>query len=184
MEDEAIVDLYWQRSERAIQETDEKYGPYCRSISFRILSDKEDAEECVSDTFLTLWNRLPPERPRSLRAFAAAVTRNLSLKRMRGRTAQKRGGELQTALEELDEVLSSPISVEREVENRELIGEIERFLHTLSRDDRIIFMGRYWLFAPVAEIAQRLGCTQGRVKTSLYRSRQKLQEHLKKEGLL
>ncbi|MDY3860015.1 MAG: sigma-70 family RNA polymerase sigma factor [Candidatus Limivicinus sp.] len=185
MEDGKIIDLYWQRSQSAIEETDNKYGRQLRGISFNILSDSGDAEECLYDTYMALWNSLPPNRPRRLRAYAAAIVRNLSLKRVRDRCSKKRCcGELELALDELDGCLGSSYSVEREYEFRELAEEISKFLYTLSADDRRIFMCRYWAFAPVAEIAKKLGFPQSKVKSSLYRTRGKLQKYLTKEGLI
>ena len=185
MEDEKIIALYWQRDQSAIDETDKKYGVQLRGLSYGILSDREDAEECVSDTYMAVWNSLPPQRPQRLRAYAAAIVRNLSLRRVRDRYSKKRGGgEVALALEELEDCLCSQVSVEREYEQKELAWKIEEFLRTLSADDRRIFMCRYWGFAPVAEIAQKLGCPQSKVKSSLHRTRGKLQKYLTKEGLI
>lgn len=177
MEDEKIIALYWQRDQSAIDETDRKYGVQLRGLSYGILSDREDAEECVSDTYMAVWNSLPPQRPKQLRAYAAAIVRN--------RYSKKRGGGgVALVLEELEDCLCSQTSVEREYEQKELAGKIEEFLRTLSADDRRIFMCRYWGFAPVAEIAQKLGCPQSKVKSSLHRTRGKLQKYLTKEGLI
>ena len=185
MQDEKIIALYWQRDQSAIDETDKKYGVQLRGLSYGILSDREDAEECVSDTYMAVWNSLPPQRPKRLRAYAAAIVRNLSLRRVRDRYSKKRGGgEVALALEELEDCLCSQTNVECEYEQKELAGKIEEFLRTFSADDRRIFMCRYWGFAPVAEIAQKLGCPQSKVKSSLHRTRGKLQKYLTKEGLI
>ena len=170
MEDERIIDLYWQRSQEAISRTDEKYGRLCTKISLNILSNAQDAEECVSDTYMALWNSIPPQRPTCFQAFAAAIVRNLSLMKLREQYAQKRGsGEFDLVLDELKE---------------EFAAAVNQFLCTLSADDRNIFVCRYWLFAPIADIASRLKCSQSKVKTSLFRTRQKLRLYLSKEGLL
>ena len=133
MQDEKIIALYWQRDQSAIDETDKKYGVQLRGLSYGILSDREDAEECVSDTYMAVWNSLPPQRPKRLRAYAAAIVRNLSLRRVRDRYSKKRGGgEVALALEELEDCLCSQASVEREYEQKELAGKIEEFLRTLS----------------------------------------------------
>ena len=185
MDDTGIIELYWQRDEAAVSATDDKYGALLRTLSQGIVSSREDAEECVSDTYLALWNAMPPNRPARLRAYAAAIVRNLSLRRVRDRYSKKRGGgEVTLVLEELEDCLCSQVSVEREYEQKELAGKIEEFLRTLSADDRRIFMCRYWGFAPVAQIAQKLGCPQSKVKSSLHRTRGKLQKYLTKEGLI
>ena len=185
MEDTQIIALYWQRSSDAIRASEEAYGAYCFTVANRIVDNREDAEECVSDTYMAVWNSLPPQRPKRLRAYAAAIVRNLSLRRVRDRYSKKRGGgEVALVLEELEDCLCSQVSVEREYEQKELAGKIEAFMRTLSADDRRIFMCLYWGFAPVAEIAQKLGCPQSKVKSSLHRTRGKLQKYLTKEGLI
>ena len=162
MEDERIIDLYWQRSQEAISRTDEKYGRLCTKISLNILSNAQDAEECVSDTYMALWNSIPPQRPTCFQAFAAAIVRNLSLMKLREQYARKRGGG----------------------ERKEFAAAVNQFLCTLSADDRNIFVCRYWFFASIADIALRFKCSQSKVKTSLFRTRQKLRLYLSKEGLL
>ena len=139
MEDERIIDLYWQRSQEAISRTDEKYGRLCTKISLNILSNAQDAEEC---------------------------------------------GEFDLVLDELKDTIASDDSVEAECERKEFAAAVNQFLCTLSADDRNIFVCRYWLFAPIADIASRLKCSQSKVKTSLFRTRQKLRLYLSKEGLL
>ena len=183
MDDEKIIDLYWRRDETAIACTDEKYGRLCRKISDSILENREDSEECVADTYYAVWNCIPPQRPDHFRAFISAITRNLSLKRLRSRSALKNGG-ADLALEELEELLASGTEVEREYELRELTQAIDKFLLTLRDTDRNIFMCRYWLFASTADIAERMGFSQSKVTTSLYRTRQKLRTYLKKEELI
>ena len=136
MEDEKIIALYWQRDQSAIDETDRKYGVQLRGLSYGILSDREDAEECVSDTYMAVWNSLPPQRPKRLRAYAAAIVRNLSLRRVRDRYSKKRGGgEVALVLEELEDCLCSQTSVEREYEQKELAGWEDRGVpaHTIRR---------------------------------------------------
>ena len=185
MEDIEIIELYWQRSQEAIGQTDSKYGGMCRGISYSILSSREDSEECVSDTYLTLWQRMPPERPGYLRAFIAAIVRNLSLKYLRSRRSIKRGGgEAMLALEELDQCLTSECSVEKSYEYKELTAAIENFLRSLSPADRDIFICRYWLFLPTAETAKRLRLSKSRVNTGLFRTRKKLADYLSREGFI
>ena len=185
MEDERIIDLYWQRNQEAISRTDEKYGGLCMNISLNILSNAQDAEECASDTYMALWNSIPPQRPQYFQAFVAAIVRNLSLMKLREQYARKRGGgELDLVLDELRDSVSSGDSVEAEYERKEFAAAVNQFLYTLSADDRNIFVCRYWLFAPIADIASRCKCSQSKVKTSLFRTRQKLRLYLSKEGLL
>ena len=185
MEDINIIDLYWRRSETAIDETDKKYGRYCRSIAYGILENSEDSEECVDDTYMATWNSLPPQRPKYFPAYLGRITRNLSLTRIRASLTQKRGaGEVAVAYDELSECVAGTTHIEREYEQKELIREVEQFLYSLSKEDRLMFMYRYWLAWPVADIAKKLGCTESRVKSALHRSRQKLRQHLVKEGLL
>ena len=185
MEDSGIIELYWQRSQEAITQTDIKYGRLCHRVSYNILANHEDSEECVSDTYLTVWNSLPPQRPSFLQAFVAAIARNISLKRLRDKCAQKRGGgELDLVLGELRDCLVSERSPEREYEQKELTQAIDEFLYSLSADSRYIFLCRYWLLLPVMEIARRLKCSKSKVTTSLYRTRQRLRQYLEKEELL
>ena len=184
MEDEKIIDLLWQRSESAIERIDQKYGRFCFSISNRILNNPQDAEECVSDTYLATWNQVPPKRPARLSVFLGRITRNLSISRWRKRTAQMRGGgELEIALEELEECIKSPWNMEREVERRELEAAIQAFCGKLSKQDRIIFLKRYYFLSDIREIAKEMGFSQAKVKSSLHRSREKLRKQLEKEAL-
>ena len=179
MEDERIIDLYWQRSQEAISRTDEKYGRLCTKISLNILSNAQDAEECVSDTYMALWNSIPPQRPTCFQAFAAAIVRNLSLMKLREQYARKRGGgEFDLVLDELKDTIASGDSVEAECERKEFAAAVNQFLCTLSADDRNIFVCRYWFFASIADIALRFKCSQSKVKTSLFRTRQKLRLYL------
>ena len=184
MEDAAIVDLYWQRSEEAIPETERKYGAYCQRIAYNVCADHGDAEECVNDTWLRAWNRMPSERPGLLSAFLGAITRNLALDRWRARHSLKRGGgEVPLALDELSDCVMGQSDPEREVEVKELEEAIDRFVNGLPEKDQVIFVSRYWFLATVAEIAQKAGCSQSRVKTTLFRLRKKLQTMLQEEGL-
>jgi len=185
VEDERILDLYWQRDQQAIESTDRAYGSHCRRLSYRIVANREDAEECVADAYLSLWNSIPPQRPSHLSAYLSSVVRNISISHIRRKCSARRGGGVfDTALEELSECLAGSCSVEKDYEAKELADRINSFLYTLSPDDRNIFMCRYWLVASTDEIAKRMGCSHSKVKTSLYRTRQKLNHYLIKEGLL
>ena len=185
MEDQQIVDLYWRRDADAIGETASKYGGYCRTIAQNILSDRQDAEECLNDTWMGAWNAMPPHRPRKLPAFLGKITRSIARDAVRARTAQKRGGgEYPAALEELGECVPSVPGADREVEDRELERMVDRFLHTLPERDCSVFLRRYWYGEGLAEIAASLGCGQGKVKSALFRIRKALRAYLEKEGVL
>ncbi len=185
MDDPQIVELYWQRSERAIPETAAKYGAYCQRIACNILSSPEDAEECVNDTWLRAWNTMPDQRPSRLGGYLGRLTRWLCLDRRRRDGRGKRGGgEYDLALEELDGCLAAPGNAETALEQAELTASVNRFLAGLRTEERTMFLARYYFGCPVAEIADRHSCGQSRVKTALYRTRKKLQTHLREEGYL
>lgn len=184
MEDKAIVELFWQRSDRAIAETEQKYGAYCHTIAYNICQDRRDAEECVNDTWFRAWNRMPDERPNALAAFLGAICRNFALDKYRsGRRKKRGGGETELALSELEECVSDPMNVERAVEEKEVLRALNAFLAALPEKERTIFVSRYWYVAPVSEIAERLGCSQGKVKMTLHRLRGRLRAALQEEGL-
>ena len=184
MEDAAIVDLYWAREERALEETAGKYGSYCRSIAYHILSSPEDTEECVNDTWLRAWNAMPPQRPSFLGAFLGKITRNLSLDRWKHSHAGKRGGgQLDAALDELGECIPAEGSVEQTLQDRELSRMLDSFLRQIPQKDSCIFLRRYWFMDGTAEIARRYQMAEGSVKSSLYRTRQKLRVYLEKAGV-
>ena len=184
MDDKAIIDLFFERSEQAIRELDTKYGKTCHKVSYNILNDQQDAEECVNDAYLGTWNAIPPQRPNPLLTFLCRIVRNLSIMRYHANTATKRNSAYDIALEELENCLSSGITVEDEVEGKLLVQTIEDFLDTLSRDSRVIFMRRYWFSDSYAEIAKQVGISEKTVSVRLTRIRNQLREHLTKEGML
>ena len=184
MEDWQIVELYWQRQSAAISETAAKYGAYCRTVAYNILSSAEDAEECVNDTYMSAWNAMPDKRPERLAPFLGKITRNHALSRMRSRARQKRGGgELALALEELDQCIPSRSDVEREVEQRELAAAVSAFIDGLPEPDRQVFVSRYWYLAPVDEIAEKFGFSRSKTASMLFRCRNRLKKILVQEGL-
>lgn len=184
MEDEAIYDLYWNRDEEAIHQTHLKYGAWCRGIALRILDIQEEAEECVNDTYLQVWNNIPPQRPNIFRAWLGRITRNLALSRYRRNHATKRGGgQTALALEELSECVSGRESAESQLENQEVAAVINRFLESLNQRQRTIFMRRYWHMASIGDIAKAYGMTESQVTSLLFRCRKKLREMLVKEGI-
>ncbi|MBR1780866.1 MAG: sigma-70 family RNA polymerase sigma factor [Oscillospiraceae bacterium] len=183
MEDTEIVALYWARNEAAIPATAEKYGPYCTTVALRILPLPQDAEECVNDTWLRTWNAVPPQRPALLRPFLAKITRNLAFDRYREATARKRGGgELPLALEELGECVSDR-DTEGEALAHELSAAIDAFLRALPRRERSIFLRRYFYVDSCADIARRFGLRESTVRVQLHRTRAKLRDFLREEGL-
>lgn len=185
MEDRQIIDLYWRRSESAISETAVKYGNYLHAIAYNILTSREDAQECVSDTYLAAWNRLPPQRPAILSAFLGKITRYISISRWRRRSADKRGGgEMPIALEELEACVADGMDVEAAYQRKETVAAVNRFLDTLGDEERNIFLRRYWFLDSAQDIAARYGISQSKVSTTLHRTRTKLRGCLEKEGLL
>lgn len=184
MEDSMIIQLYWDRSEHAISETASKYGPYLSTISRNILRSEEDAEECVNDTYLHTWNAIPPDRPSAFRVWLGRITRNLSLDRWRLGRAQKRGGdETELLLQELETCVPSPHTVEQSLADQELAALISAFLRRQKPESRRIFLRRYWYGDSLLDIAAGLGISEGKVKSSLFRSRGALRAYLEKEGV-
>lgn len=185
MLDAQIVDLFFARSEQAIQETDRKYGHFCFKIAWSILSNREDAEESVSDTYLAAWKCIPPTRPIQLGAYLAKITRHISLDRWRRRSAEKRGGgEVDLALEELEECIAGSDTAEGTLQRKELQAALNRFLEALPEQERGIFVSRYWYLRSVAEISEKTGASAGSIKTRLFRTRKKLRFFLEQEDLL
>lgn len=183
MDDAKIVQLYWDRNEQAIPATADKYGNYCTSIAKNILGNHEDAEECVNDTYMSAWNSMPPHRPGILSAFLGKITRNLSIKRYRHNTADKRGGGQATVVfDEIAEIVSGTDSAEQVIDRRELVTAIDTFLSVLSAEKRGIFVRRYWYFDSVSEIASRFGMTENNVSVTLNRIRLKLHNYLLERG--
>ena len=185
MDDQKIIDLYWSRSETAITETDQKYGKYCYSIAYNILTNNEDAEESVSDTYMAAWKAMPPKRPSILATFLGKITRHLSIDRWRSRNRYKRGGgEIVLALEELEQCVAGSHDVESEIEKKELVRSINRFLETLPVAERRVFLARYWYMDSIQDIASHWGFSQSKVMSMLFRTRNKLRRQLEKEGYL
>lgn len=185
MEDAHIVDLYWERSEKAIEETSGKYGSYCYSIAYNILSNAEDADESVNDTYLRAWNSMPPHRPAILPTFLGKITRRVSIDKWRERTAERRGnGEIMLVLDELSDCVPSGQNVEHEIEATELVKVINDFVMSLPPMDRRVFICRYWYLDPISVISQQFGFSQSKVKMILHRQRQRLLSHLEREAYL
>ncbi len=181
MEDSQIVDLYWQRSEDAINETRNKYGKYCRYIAKRILEIEQDAEECENDAYMKAWQAMPPHRPESLRTFLGKLVRRLALDRYSYNTAQKRDSRMVVCLEELQECI--PSSSTDASEEEALRSAINGFLESLSENARIMFLRRYWYMCSVKEIAKSMDMSESNVKVTLMRTRNRFKEYLESEGI-
>lgn len=185
MEDEQIVELYWDRQERAIDETRVKYGTYCRSIAYNILSDTEDAQECENDTYLAAWNAMPPHRPKVLSTFLGKITRRIALDRWKAGNARKRGGgTIALSLDELAGCIPGGSSLSDALEAKELGQLISKFLRGLPARDRQIFVRRYWYCDSISQIAALFSGGESKIKMNLLRTRKKLQDYLRKEGVI
>ena len=185
MDDRQIIALYNERSEAALSETAKKYGRYCRAIAYNILSNEEDCEECVNDTWLKAWEAIPPQCPDSLPAFLGRITRNLALNRYKHNTREKRGGgQTPLVLEELADCIPGGSNAETAAEEALLVDVLNRFLEGLPVQKRKIFLRRYWYMSSVKEIAADFGLSESNVKMTLLRTRSKLKQTLEKEGIL
>lgn len=183
MDDAAIVSLYWQRDESAIQKTEEKYGRYLTKIAYQILASREDSEESVNDTYLKAWKSMPPHKPGILSTYLGRITRQRSIDIFRERHREKRGGsEYALSLTELEDCVTAGDSTGTEIDTALLAEAIGIYLGGLSAEVRTVFLERYYFLDPVAEIAVRRKSSQARIKSMLYRARQGLREHLIKEG--
>ena len=182
MTDNQIIELYWARNEDAIRETDLVYGRKLHYLADKIVRNFEDAQECVSDTYLKTWDTIPPTRPSYFFAYIAKICRQFALGVLDFKNAAKRKGEVVALTQEMETCIPDPRH-ERKLEGEELGEVLNRFLETLSYDNRVIFLRRYWYLDTVAEIANRYGMTESKVKTQLHRTRAKLHAFLEKEGI-
>ena len=178
MEDEKIIELFFERSEQAIRALDMKYGKICRSLSYNIVNSREDAEECVSDAYLGAWNAIPPARPDPLLSYIAKIVRNLSLKLYWKKEAAKRGGHYTMALEEIEGCIAGQNTAEDELDARELARILGEFLDALTVENRVIFLRRYWFADSCRDIAELVGQTEKNVSVRLSRTREKLRRYL------
>lgn len=178
MEDNIIIELFWQRSEDAFDALDKKYGSILRAFSQRILADTSDVEECMNDAYFSIWNCIPPERPDHLLSYARRIVRNVSINRHRKNVAQKRNTIYDVAFSELEWCLSDTQSMESKMEQAELTQTIEEFLAQLSTENRVIFLRRYWYSDTYEEIAKRIGTNQKVISVRLVRIRKQLKKYL------
>lgn len=183
MEDERIVDLYWERSEAAITETSEKYGRFCYSIAYNILTSTEDSEECTNDTWLAAWRSMPPHRPNFLRAFLGKITRNLAWDRYDYHHAKKRNRDLDQIMSELGEFEAVGESVEEAYQAGETARLISDFLRGLPAEQRQVFLRRYWYCDSISEVAKLFAMSESKVKSMLFRIRNQMRQYLAKEGI-
>lgn len=183
MDDNRIIELYWERKEEAIKETSLKYGGLCTHIAKNILASYEDSEECVNDTYFAVWNAIPNERPNRFSAFISRIARNLALKKYEYVSAAKRNPAAVFSLEELGDCVSGTDSVESEVESRRIESLIDQFLWQQREEKRNVFIRRYWYFDSIESICESTGFTPGKVKSMLYEMRQKLRTYLESEGI-
>ena len=180
IDDEKIIELFFERSEQAIQELDIKYGKICHSLSYNIVNSRRDAEECVNDAWLGAWNSIPPQSPDPLRAYICRIVRNLSLKKLRANSALKRSSRFEVSLSELEDCISAH-SLDEQLAAGELSAQINAFLAALRRDDRVMFVRRYWFAQPLSEIADAFGTTENNVSVRLGRIRRKLHTYLERK---
>lgn len=184
MEDCEIIGLFHERSEEAIAELSKKYGRVCRKIARNILGNESDAEECVSDAYLGMWNTLPPQKPNPLLTYLCRIVRNLSVKRYHANTAVKRNSFYDRALDELEECLASPSTVETELSARELSRLLDDFLDTLDGENRMLFVRRYWYADSIPQLAAEFHLSRNNVSVRLSRIRDKLKTYLTKAGFV
>ena len=181
MDDLQIIELYFARDEHAIKDTDRKYGKLCFRVAKNLLFNNEDSEECVNDTYLTVWNKIPPTRPNNFTAFVCKITRNLSLKRLEMSNAMKRSADAIISLSEIEATLPDR-SIAPDIEEEELGKLISAFLWSEKELDRNVFLRKYWFFDSISDIAERYSMGESAVKSMLFRTRNRLREFLKKEG--
>lgn len=183
MDDNRIIQLYWDRNDQAIVVTSEKYGRYCKSIAKNILNNEEDAEECVNDTYLSAWNSMPSHWPKQLSTFLGKITRNLSFNKYKcTRTKKRGGGEIALVLDELTDCVSDVDNVEEVIDRQELAKAINTFVGSLSPEKRNIFVQRYWYADSISKIATDYGMLQGTVSKALERIRKQLKVYLTERG--
>lgn len=181
MMDSEIIELYFSRSENAVKESENKYSRYCGSIAFHILGDSRDAEECVNEAFLAAWNNIPPEKPKNLRVYLGRLTRNISLNRFDYKTAKKRKCDFESVVSELDSLCGD--TVENQFDNTQIADAISDCLRSVSDEQRRVFILRYWYAYPIADIASKTGMSESKIKSMLFRLREKLKEYLEKEDI-
>lgn len=183
MEDSKIIELLFDRSEQGITELSGKYGPACRKIAENILNNHSDAEECVNDAYLAVWNTIPPKNPDTLYSYVCRIVRNIAIKKYHSNTAKKRNSFYDVALDEIKECFPSSQSVENEIESLEIAQAIDRFLETIDKQSRVLFVRRYYFSDSIEALANIFKTSRHNVSVRLSRIRKKLKKHLMKEGV-
>lgn len=183
MNDKQIINLYFSRSEKAIDETKNKYSSFCRKIAFNILSNIEDTEECENDTYLKMWNSIPPNKPTNLKAYIGKITRNIAIDLWKKNHTQKRNKGIETLFSELEDMMSLTQQIENEYELAELTSVINDWLLTLNKQEQSLFILRYWQGETVKEIAKKWNTSPNKLSNKLFRLRKSLKATLEKEGI-
>lgn len=183
MEDNKIIDLFFERSDNAIAELSHKYGNICMKISKNILGSSQDAEECVNDALLAVWNKIPPEKPNPLAAFLYKVTRNISINKLKYNSAERRNSQYNVCLEELEECISDTSTVENEISSAELSKCLNEFLDSLDEENRMLFVRRYWFMDSYKDLSSLSGMKEGTVRTRIARIKKELKEFLTRKGV-
>lgn len=184
MKDERIVEMFWERDENAIRETEKKYGNFCHYLAENYLSSREDREECINDTMLALWNNIPPEKPKSFFAYLSGIIRKISLERSRSNNAWKRGGQVQFVSDEILMMLDDGSNLAADYESKRAGDVLNKLLESSGEKERTIFIMRFWFDESYANICARVGVTEGKAKMTVSRMRKKLKEMLTEEGII
>ena len=183
MQDSKIIDLFFERSEQAITELSLKYEKLCRKIAVNILGNEEDSRECINDSYLGVWNTVPPKRPENLKYYLCRIVRNNALKRFHSNTAAKRNSHYDVALQELEGCLPDEGSIEKEMTSAEITRLVDSFLEKQNQENRVIFTRRYFFSDSIGDIAKRVGMSESNISVRLNRMRKSLRNHLEKEGI-
>lgn len=183
MDDQRIIELLFERSESGIADLSQKYEKLCYSVARNVLDNEQDIEECVNDTYVSVWNSIPPQRPNNLRAYICRITRCISINRWKHNASQKRGGNMDLLLSELDECIPAKEDVSETIEARHTLKIIEHWLDTLDEQTQVLFVRRYVLMDSIAQLAEAFSMSESNVSTKLYRTRKKLSNYLRKEGV-
>lgn len=183
LDDRKIIELFFERSEQAIIELSNKYGSVCTKVAYNILNNRQDAEECVNDAYLGTWNTIPPQNPNPLLSYVSRIVRNLAIKKYHANTAEKRNSIYDVALDELDNCIPSATSVEDEMDAIEVAKRIDMFLETLDKDNRILFVRRYWHADSIDDLARLFATSSHNVSVRLFRTREKLKKYLIQKGV-
>lgn len=183
MEDEQILELFYARAEDAITQVKAQYGRACMHLLRNLLLSEQDAEECANDVYLALWNTIPPQRPKTLLTYLLKIARNQALRRITYEHAQRREKKQVVALEELESCIASGETPEQALDRKLLEEEIDRFLRSIPKEDRLLFLRRYWFCDSVERLAELFGWSKSKVKSKLFRQRARLRKHLQQEGI-